>query len=217
MVGKKGHLKAGNPLSLKKLDDKMTLSNEAIDKRMEGFSESLDQILKAVSAKNVPTSITKDGVDCRDVYQKKDLVDIEFKDGDPNDDAEVLRPGLTCVDNAEFVDKMDQHRFDMELVEIMVMPSSSQYPDHSFTVGVNGRLKMIIRGKKQWLPRCYVEVLLRAKTSSYGNIETVNPYNNEMTVKNPETKSHRYPLQILSDKSPLGGQWLERVSNDVRA
>ena len=77
--------------------------------------------------------------------------------------------------------------------------------------------RLITRGFKQWLPRNYVEVLLRAKVSTYGNQEMVNAQTGEKEVKNPEVKSHRYPLQIIQDANPLGMAWLERVSNDVRA
>jgi len=205
-------------LSLKVLEKQITESNKTHDKRMESIEDSMGKMLEILSAKQAPAVIQPSGKDSRDAYQHLDQVDIEFKKNDDiHADVEVERPGITSIHSAEFEDKMDQHKFDMEQIEIMVMPSASTYPDHSFTVGVNGRLRLIVRGRKQWLPRCYVEVLLRAKISSYGNREVVNQYNNEMTVENPETKSHRYPLQIMTDRNPKGVAWLERVSNDVRA
>lgn len=209
--------KKPNTLSLKKLDAQIKESSETHSKRMECIEKSMGKMLEILESKQAPAVISRDGIDSRDVYQHLDKVDIEFKKNDDiHADVEVERPGITSIHNAEFEEKMDQHKFDMEKIEIMVMPSASTYPDHTFTVGVNGRILLIVRGKKQWLPRCYVEVLLRAKISNYGNREVVNKYNNEMTVENPETKSHRYPLQIITDRNPKGPAWLERVSNDVR-
>lgn len=215
--------KSKSTLSLKILqsqiaesNDKIEASNKAVDNQMGEMKESIAQILKAVSAKNVPASITKDGAHSEDAYLKLDKVDIEFV---PNDDihadVETVRPGLTCVDTMEFKEKAEQTAFDLEKLEIMVMPSASTYPDHTFFVGVNGRQLLIVRGQKQWLPRNYVEVLLRAKISSYANVERRNAAN-ELEVVYPETKSHRYPLQILTDHNPLGVKWLQRVANDTR-
>lgn len=205
-------------LSLKVLEKQIIESNETQSKRMKGIEESMGEMLKILTTKQAPAVIQPSGTDSRDAYQHLDRIDIEFKKNDDiHADVEVERPGITSIHSAEFADKMDQHKFDMESVEIMVMPSPSTYPDHTFTVGVNGRLRMITRGKRQWLPRCYVEVLLRAKVSHYSNDEVVNKYNNEMTIQNNETKAHRYPLQIMTDRNPKGAAWLERVSNDVRA
>ncbi len=185
--------------------------NQKFDKMFELMKTNL-----AVKAKDRPASITKDGTHSEDIYQHKDEGNINF--ATKNGEVEVVREGLSAVDTAEFTEKADQLRFDRQEIEVMVMPSQTTYPDHTFTVGVNGRLRLIVRGTRQWLPRCYVEVLLRAKISSYGNFESRNHMTNELGVQNPETKSHRYPLQILSDPSGvLGAKWLERVTNDMRA
>ena len=213
-------------LSLKSIDKAMQESNQATDDRLESVETELSEMngnisevlkaVKAISAKDLVTSFAKDGIDSRDAYKELDIVDIEFKNGNPNDDVDIERPGMTQVNTAEFSEKADQMRFDNQLLEVMVMPSNSTYPDHCFSVGVNGIHRLIVRGAKQMLPRNYVEVLLRAKTSTYGNIETRNAVN-EIVVKNPETKAHRYPLQILRDPAgAAGGAWLERVSNDIR-
>lgn len=198
--------------SNKKVED----SNKAVDTQMGEMKESIALILKAVSAKNNPTSITKDGPNSEDAYLALDRVGIEFaENGDVNADVETVRPGLTCIDTMEFKEKAEQMLFDNEMLQIMVMPSASTYPDHTFAVGVNGVQLLIVRGTKQWIPRNYVEVLLRAKISTYANVERRNTQN-ELEVVYPETKSHRYPLQILADKNPLGAKWLNRVTNDTR-
>jgi len=214
-------------LTMKSLEKDVNQSNKETSVRFDKLEQSLSgladtvndklsEVLKVLSAKNFPTSITKDGTHVEDVYLKEDRVDIEFeKNPDIHADVETLRPGLTAIDTMEFKEKADQTLFDHEKIQIMVMPSSSTYPDHTFFVGVNGVQLLIVRGTKQWLPRNYVEVLLRAKTSFYANVERRNAAN-ELEVIYPETKSHRYPLQILADKNPLGAKWLSRVTNDTR-
>tara|TARA_R110002096_G_C14661910_1_gene728352 strand:+ start:35178 stop:35885 length:708 start_codon:yes stop_codon:yes gene_type:complete len=215
-------------LSMKGLDKDMQQANAATTQRFDKLEETVNgmakgvelqmgEILKAISAKNNIHTISKDGVHVDDVYLKEDQIDIEFaKNNDVNADVETVRPGMTSIDSMEFQEKADQMRFDNEEIKIMVMPSASTYPDHTFFVGVNGIQRLIVRGKEQWLPRRYVEVLLRAKISTYGNHEVRNQLTNELEVKNPETKSHRYPLQIILDKNPLGVKWLHRVTNDTR-
>ncbi len=225
--------KKAKQLSLKSMDAEIQSKAEASDERLKtvegdigALKESLDSGFKELTtlmesftslAKNNVRTSTK-GIDSRDVYEHDDETGIEFeKNKDPMADVEVVKHAFGSVNSPEFIAKIDQMKFDEEQIEIMVMPSQSHYPDHTFTIGVNGRLRVIVRGTKQWMPRKYVEVLLRAKISSYGNFERRNEYNGELEIVNAETKSHRYPLQILTDKNPKGHAWLVRVTNDTGA
>jgi hypothetical protein len=219
--------------TIKSVADDLAAKSEVADVRMGAVENDIATLQKSINtgfeematlmgsfkslAKNNPHQTTK-GVHSEDVYQHDDEGGIVFeKNADPMADVEVVRNGLTSVSNAEFESKMEQMKFDEEPIEIMVMPSQSTFPDHTFTIGVNGRLMLIVRGAKQWMPRKYVEVLLRAKISSYGNFEKRNEWNGELEVQNPETKSHRYPLQVITDRNPKGRAWLVRVTNDTGA
>jgi hypothetical protein len=212
-------------LSLKSINTEMKESNAEVDDRLTSVEQTIGdlaidmktnftELLKAV---NNPVSITKDGKHCDDIYAKEDIRDVKFADVRPEEDAYLIEQSLTSVHSSEFKLKADQMKFDNEKIEIMVMPSMSTYPDNVFSVGVNGTTLAIHRGRKQWVPRTYVETILRAKTSTYGNVETRNPYNNEMEVKWPESRAFRYPLQVIQDKNPAGSHWLERVINDRAA
>lgn len=205
-------------------DDRISSVENAVSEMsnsLAGKLESLmDKLNEAPQARSQVMSniVNKDGTHSDDVYQHDDHLDVNFGKDGPDGDVTLELSQLRSVNDPEFKRKADQMRFDQELIEIMVMASTSTYPDHTFNIGVNGKLRMVVRGQKMWLPRNYVEVLLRAKVSSYGNHEVINAYNGEREIKNPETKSHRYPLQIITDKnSILGAQWLERVANDMRA
>jgi len=218
--------------TIKSLQSEMKASENETDDRLNALESSIgeltididtkfSEVLDAIrsQAKNNPVSISKDGVDCRDVHQHKDedKSGVIFADGRPENDVELIEISLTSSDSAEFKEKADQVMFDKEEIEIRVMPSGSSYPDFSFSVGINGKMKAIMRGQNQWVQRNYVEVLLRAKTSNFGNIETVNQLTGDKSIIYPETKSHRYPLQVITDNSPKGAKWLERVLNDRAA
>lgn len=224
-------MQPGEGLSLKKLDLGLKNISSEMDDRLDSVESGMSELTstikdfmikqelvagltKSTRACDTPNIITKDGTHVEDVYQHLDEHPIEFEE-DAAGDLETVRPGLQSIHSAEFKLKAEQMLFDEEEIQIMVMPSQATYPDHTFCVGVNGRMRLIMRGTKQWLPRKYVEVLLRAKISTYGNFETRNNMTNELEVKNPETKSHRYPLQIMQDKNPLGSRWLERVTNEM--
>lgn len=219
------------PLSLKKLDAKITQSSQestdkmaSVEDKVDNLTKSLQEFMATLQATTNPNSTraadnrhitSPKGVDVDKVYQHLDEHEIEFTQADEQGNIETVRPGLREVASHEFKSKAEQTAFDLEHIQIMVMPSQAVYPDHTFCVGVNGRMMLIIRGQRQWLPRAYVEVLLRAKISSYGNFEVRNNVTNELEVKNPETKSHRYPLQVVTDRNPLGAAWLERVANEI--
>jgi hypothetical protein len=202
--------------TVKSLEKDLKVSNELQNKKLEALSQDINEKMNKILVGIEHIMIPKKGISSEDAYQHTDgeLQDIQTINGE----VEAVRDGLASVDSPEFKDKADQMQFDAQLLEIMVQPSMSSYPDHTFTIGVNGLQKLIFRGTRQWLPRCYVEVLLRAKVSSYGNMEVTNPNNNEREIKNPETKAHRYPLQVITDPAGArGGHWLERVTNDMRA
>jgi len=211
-------------LNLKSLETSIKEGEKATDEKIENLEKSLDKKMddgfdklfeKITSI--LPVQTSKGSKLSSDIHQHEDEHGIVFKEGtDPNKDVELVEVAMTSSESSEFKNKAEQLKFDSEMIEIMVMPSTSTYPDHCFPVGVNGRMLLVTRGKKQWLPRNYVEVLLRAKVSTYGNEETIRP-NGERTIKNDETKAHRYPLQIIMDKNPKGAQWLQRVCNDMRA
>ena len=204
-------------------DDRITSVESAVSEMTNSLAGKLEIIMskleapKQASSKVMSHIVNKDGTHSEDVYQHQDHLDVNFTKDGPEGDVNLELSSLKSVNDPEFKQKADQMLFDQEYIQIMVMASTSTYPDHTFNIGVNGKLRMIVRNQKIWVPRNYVEVLLRSKVSSYGNQERVNPYNGEREIKNPETKSYRYPLQVLADKNPLGVRWLERVANDMRA
>jgi hypothetical protein len=188
---------------------------ETVKTNNESVNTQLEQILKAV---NNPVSISKDGANTDDATHVEQ--DRQFARTDsPHDEVNWMETSrVTDVHAPEFIEKAEQMRFDQEIIEVFIQPSQAQFPDNTFTITVNGRPLIAIRGVKQKMPRNYVEVMARAKMSTFGNIETVEASTGERVVKNPETKSHRYSFMITGDPNHVHGpHWQERVLNERAA
>jgi hypothetical protein len=197
----------------KQIQDQAVDTDERLASLEESASvqqESLGEILASIKAMSRPDHTNRK--DSRDVDYNEFNRSGEFGQG-ANGEFELAKTGLS-VNDPEFKEKADQVLFDKEMVEVLVMPSTEKFPDKTFTLGVNGRTIMIVRGAKQWIPRMYVEVMAMAKISTFGNEEYRNDQN-EMSVRNPETRSQRYPFQITTERNPKGAQWFERVMNQA--
>lgn len=215
----------GPKQTIKGLEAEAVARNDEVDDRLGGLETSIEELKVDVSTKfteilkaiNRPVSISKDGTHADELYKHEDEHDIMFKEGRLEDDVELIEQSHGNVFTMEFKNKAEQMRFDKELIEVMISQSGQSFPDATFEISVNGQSAIICRGQYQWLPRNYVEVLLRAKNSNYGNIERPNIATGIKEVQNPETKSLRYPLQVRRDKNPKGAAWLERVVNERSA
>lgn len=111
-----------------------------------------------------------------------------------------------------------------EPVMICIQESSSggDFPETYVPVQVNGKgAEVMMNGKwveMTWLPigprlitkRKYVEVLARSRSDS---IKTMHE---DATAANPRNWERRilksaYPVSILEDKNPRGGEWFSRI------
>lgn len=204
------------------LQKQMRETNEAFENRLSNVEETLTYVseaqtqgfeeLKTLLAKNTPASITPNGTE---VETKGPTQDIKFKDGLPEDDVELVELSHYDADSPLFKEKAERLAFDQHILKVLVHPSQSEFPDHTFMLGVNGKNMAVMRGRPVDMPRYYVETMARARISTYDNVEQRNPYSNELEVKNTESKSQRYPFQIIHDPDPvLGAKWLEGLMNE---
>ena len=194
---------------------------DAVESAFGEMAKSISEILKNQNeerqkAKNNPmVGMSPQGYDSRRFMEGADNQgDLKFTQPSPDGAIDRIRPGLHAVQGAELKDKVEQLEFSEQMIQVMVHPAGGERPEHTGTVSVNGKKVCFKRGVPQWMSRAHVEVLAKAKTSDYGNVETVNPYNGEKTIQNPETRTPRYPFHVLQDPSPLGAQWLHRVTNE---
>lgn len=95
-------------------------------------------------------------------------------------------------------------------LDIMIQPSSEENAAMMVDCYVNGEAKWVKVGERTKLKRKFVEVLLRAKPIS------VNTTHDEIGAKNiinniVRHQRAKYPMSIMHDPSPKGGEWLRRV------
>jgi len=199
--------------------NEVMLGQEETSSKLDKLTEMMANfatpaVAPSTDALHTPVSITKDALTNDQLDERTNMQDIEFQDVEPEDDAQLVERSHMNIDTPEFKEKAEMMRFMNQRIKILVYPSQEQYADKTLTVGVNGRTLAILRGTPAILPRCYVEVLARAKVSRYQNIEQRNAQTNEREVVHPETRSPRNIFQVLEDRHPLGPKWLTRITNE---
>ena len=100
-------------------------------------------------------------------------------------------------------------KFMNEPVKILVFDGGREGDLDYATPGVNGNHIVIKRGVPVTVRRSVVEVLARAKTTTFGQHE-FNPHSNKSLWLIPKT-SHSLPFQILEDRNPMGPAWLKSI------
>lgn len=125
---------------------------------------------------------------------------------------EVERAAIQPVDGPGGMDLAQRLAFMEEPVKIIVHESTDQNdPDPNPLLQVNGRNQYIIRGQEQVIKRKFVEVLARAKKTSYTQSQRHDPVTgNVYQSMNPRT-ALRYPFSVLEDKNPNGSAWLRKI------
>ena len=195
-------------------DERMEAIEETVSEMSEKVDTKFAELIETIKAMNMPRVIEKDGKHNVDYDAHETNQAVMFGDAKPGEDEFLVKSRFSSVHDAEFKEKAEQMKFDREMIQVRVAQSIEKFPDHTFTLGVNGRLILVVRGIKQWIPRCYAEVMARAKTSTYSNVEIRNE-RNELEVENDETKASRYLFQVTRDDSPYADQWLERIMNEA--
>lgn len=106
--------------------------------------------------------------------------------------------------------------FGEEVLDVMLQPSSEENAPEMIDAAVNGETVWLKVGVPTKMKRKFVEVLLRAKPIA---VQTVH----EGAEGKPEvinnqirrTTRAKFPLSILRDPSPKGGEWLNRVMRET--
>ncbi len=101
-------------------------------------------------------------------------------------------------------------QFNEEKVEVTVHTTSDKNAEPIVEVYNNGVPQRFIRGKRQTVKRKFVEVLARAKMTSYGNQKIMLDGGDETYVY-PESTALRYPFTVHSDPNSRGIDWLKSI------
>lgn len=106
--------------------------------------------------------------------------------------------------------KLDNLMFMEDMVEVMVHDSTNPQDEPMPCVWNGGVPQRFQRGKAQTVKRKFVEQLARQKKTTYTQEKTKDANGDDTYVQIPHT-ALLYPFSVLSDPSPNGRAWLQKV------
>lgn len=127
-----------------------------------------------------------------------------------------VNPGeIEVIDSVLTGEKAAIEAFMAEKINVIVLESSDETENDIVETWVNGRVQRFLRGTPQWVRRCYVEALARAKRTTYRQV-----LDERLGVQafNQMRPSHTlaYPFTVLEDRNPKGPAWLRGVLAEAR-
>ena len=108
----------------------------------------------------------------------------------------------------------DEMAFMNETVTVRVHPSTDRNANPLPDVYVNGRVQRFPRGEEIQVRRCYVEVLARARLTTFDNQKVKGPDGEDKYVY-PAHTAEVYPFTVIGD-SPKGDAWLKSIMSSPR-
>lgn len=108
----------------------------------------------------------------------------------------------------------DEMAFMNEVVTVRVHPSTDRNANPLPDVYVNGRVQRFPRGEEIQVRRCFVEVLARARLTTFDN-QKVQDANGEDKYIYPSHTAEVYPFTVIGD-SPKGDAWLKSLMSSSR-
>ncbi len=108
----------------------------------------------------------------------------------------------------------DEMAFMNEKVTVRIHPSTDRNAHPLPDVYVNGRVQRFPRGEELSVRRCFVEVLSRARLTTFDNQKVKDADGNDKYVY-PAHTAEIYPFTVIND-SPKGEAWLKSVLRSPR-
>lgn len=122
---------------------------------------------------------------------------------------EMTEQIIEPVDGPRSKKWLDEMAFMNEMVTVRVHPTTDKNANPFPEVYVNGRVQRFVRGAEQQVRRCFVEVLARAKGTTYDNLKTKDVDGEDKYVY-PSHTAEVYPFVVIND-TPKGEAWLKKV------
>ena len=128
--------------------------------------------------------------------------------------AEALEPPLIePVDRP--LDSLDPEKLAMlkfmdDSVTVHIHSTTNKEDEQIFEFFNNGRREVFRRNEKKTVKRYFVDMLARAKITTYTQ-ETVVDSAGVKQIKNIPHTGLRYPFSVINDPHPLGPSWLNAV------
>ena len=169
-------------------------------------TEEAPSPLESVDAINRPV-ILKDYLESEEQQVGQDHP-RDMKSTGPAKDA--LEPAIIVpVGRVYSPEKMEMLRFMDEQVMVLVHDSTNPTDDPIPCVWNDGRSQYFIRGVSQMVRRRFVEVLARAKRTTYTQTKERDANGNEFYRQIPHT-ANIYPFNVEGD-SKRGKDWLKQI------
>lgn len=162
-------------------------------------------------AKNNPVVATG-GVHTEDMPLAQQS-DISIPDAGPlSRESEVIVPADATALDKNYADAL---KFNEDVLDILLEPSSEENAPTVIDVTVNGETKWIMVGQQIGLKRKFVEVLMRSKPVA---VSTSHEDIGAKVINNRIIRSTRakYPLSILHDPAQGKGiEWMRRIRAEL--
>ncbi len=125
-------------------------------------------------------------------------------------DARLSAPKIETVEGPNALKFADELAFAEELVEIMVHDTTDPKENKLVQVAVNGKNQYFLRGETQKVRRKYIEVLARAKKTTYTQEKYADTTGADALRNVPHT-ALQYPFSVVNDPNPRGAAWLRQI------
>ena len=127
-------------------------------------------------------------------------------------DLSGLVPGMTRAEKLAYKRAHDYEyqenlKFMAEMLEVYILPSTDKNDGNRFPVDTNNFSIVFERGKRYTVPRVAVEILARAKKTTYTQRDFVNPEGVQDSMQVP-TSGLAFNFQVTRDDNPKGAHWL---------
>lgn len=105
--------------------------------------------------------------------------------------------------------QLDELAFMEEPIEFMIHETTDNNAEPRVEVGVNGEMRLFVRGIKYRERRKFVEAIARAKQTAVSTPEVTGADGERRTQTKKRTSDH-YPLSVFND-TPKGMAWLRGI------
>lgn len=153
----------------------------------------------------VPIVAPQGGNDATDHQIGQDVPRV-MKSTGPAEDA-LEKPYIQPVDRPVDTEKLEMLKFMEDMITIHVHTTSDPTAAQIFPVGNGGQQEIFKRGETKTVKRKFVDVLARAKATTYTQKRAQNQDGIWQDVQVPQS-SLLFPFSVIQDPHPRGPDWL---------
>ena len=156
--------------------------------------------------RHVPIVAPKGGVDATEMQIGQDVPRV-MKSTGPAEDA-LEKPYIQVVDRPVDKEKLEMLAFMEEEVTVHIHTTSDKEAAQIFPVGNGGQQVIFKRGETKTVKRKFVDVLARAKATTFTQKRVMDSEGIWQDVQVPHS-ALMFPFSIVEDRHPRGADWLK--------